>query len=1674
LFGQTTMPATAAEATKHTSTAVASGMIKALGVSNVDRMASAAEELMPGGRALIEDALAVGAGNKRNEVMLDMQINDGMMDGRVPVVDGSTPGTHLTPYNAVHAVLKRSPFQRDIGKHTELLTERDKPFLYASGRSAEQVQMDTYRKMAEITGRTVDDVAKVLGKIDEGMAQAVHAAYYYHKGYSLHRKVITALKAMPVNTLPTWLRGKGFVDRLTQVGARTLTNLRAKELRALVTAKDYTLLRDKVAGFREFDNLTNDIADADLLAYVDEWLTKHEGTLLTEVPLHLPDGRLDPSLPPELREWAENSGDLGYRLALAPPDDLPGQVLYRESRNKDGVLNGMSPWMPFEAERLEDVSLPGRWERLHMQALSGIRQERINWTNRRRFVTEMATGSQRGGVDIPPGLAQRMFDAIMVRASESNVQPRGLSPSSIVQAARSVLRDKEYQGAMRGVSVSDTQLLMVTLKAFRGDLAQVGVTQAFTGSAKVRLPGAGRNMWGQIAENLYPLMRFSVNPVFLTMELVEPYVLGAMRGITVPLRKSGERYQEAVATHESVERLLRSGLNPEGSQMEQAEKLSLMRDVTVFANNRYGKTSRMGKFFDRIAPGDIQRRKSAAMSLQTEKTFGRMMKESMQSIMGDEFNPFWRGLQDSYQTVDDGEIAMKWALENLAFTDSNGTRITSAAQLLNPANLGQRARFALTETPGAMTYRDVADTLDASIRTRSATKNMRATFGEMAEAANAARTAGATPLHAGDILYEEIRSGRMTRADVHALFNDLSMHNGAGGNSNAEQLWLHATGMTSEELKTGWRMFTGTIRGATAAESRVLRDQAIERNMALIRARAMSAGMTEDEWVRLHFQKEGLVRERALKPGQTPVARAGTVADPLFDQRDGWLQTATQPFADAVNNDTTPESIFPPTTAPETLARFSEPDAGEYMYMTMPKTRAARMAEGGISPDYFDYMYSAETFADPGRNPHTSTSGVIGPAATTPEIDAAALELSNVYEALASGKGMADDFTTTTGEVKQIQDLIGELGAAVAAAQQQGKVPIPGGIPSALLSTKEMLDAPSPFDLLSTPGLEALADDIEPGVLPTTYDDVADYSDELPDGFVEDTYTPGSYADKDTPPDGWDDWDDDYDEPFSSWEEEEEGLAVYMQKSADEIAALNKAIADTDAELKAMYPEVATKAASDYDLAVGVGLKPKLDKDSFISQTLADHHDEIETPISDYFEDTAAAAPPPKMGPTLKTLVASADHEVHAQEIQSAYILGKDAGMKGDTSWPSNWEDYASESGEEYVGLVQTAYQQGQKAGQAVPGIDSITPGQALGMGMKTGMQGNGHAYVRIAKKAAPGDVDLDWEHAHKHGDDYDEPDYQIRGIGPDTQVEVLTKEGWKPLREAIPVKGTFPVPPKEFIDLLADPSDVESELMLHGGRAYPPAINEYDAEYLMHRTEKDVSKFWEGAGYAEINTYLRGHQHAQGITMTSSMTQERVAHLDVLVRRSMLPKPTTLWRGVNVSRAVHEFKNADARVILGHNEGDVISDKGYLAHSLDDWRGKQFAERTGYAAGTEAEPHQGVIFEFRAPAGMRVHNIGGWETEHLIARDKPFKILKKTVTKYAPGVESGFGGKHERGNTNHWREITHYVVVEDGPGPHSAGTLPGVHRITMEEATLDEALIVQAEATAAKNPAHM
>jgi len=120
--------------------------------------------------------------------------------------------------------------------------------------------------------------------------------------------------------------------------------------------------------------------------------------------------------------------------------------------------------------------------------------------------------------------------------------PRGLAAGNLWQSTKHLVPPR-----LAG-QFDQRDLLSLMLRAYEGDVRFVGVTQKLTGRAK-RVVGeaTGVNFLGQIAENVYPTIKFRINAVFQTQERIEPIILNAQRGAAVILGRKPSAVDEATA-----------------------------------------------------------------------------------------------------------------------------------------------------------------------------------------------------------------------------------------------------------------------------------------------------------------------------------------------------------------------------------------------------------------------------------------------------------------------------------------------------------------------------------------------------------------------------------------------------------------------------------------------------------------------------------------------------------------------------------------------------------------------------------------------------------------------------------------------------------------------------------------------------------------------------------------------------------------------------------------------------------------------------------------------------------------------------------------------------------------------------------------------------------------------
>jgi hypothetical protein len=252
--------------------------------------------------------------------------------------------------------------------------------------------------------------------------------------------------------------------------------------------------------------------------------------------------------------------------------------------------------------------------------------------------------------------------------------------------------------------------------------------------------------------------------------------------------------------------------------------------------------------------------------------------------------------------------------------------------------------------------------------------------------------------------------------------------------------------------------------------------------------------------------------------------------------------------------------------------------------------------------------------------------------------------------------------------------------------------------------------------------------------------------------------------------------------------------------------------------------------------------------------------------------------------------------------------------------------------------------------------------------------------------------------------------------------------KSWRPLSE---LKGYDPqVPLHQPV-----PFGLERLYVPPGAPENVVGIHPVDIEAMLDEHAKVARVHYKGKGYAPINTHLRGVEYNADYDIED--LDAVIEDLDRLIASGALPVPRRLTRGINLSRIETEFPN-DTLTIDYENlqPGEVFTDEAYQSFSSDYDAAASFAYGGGhvYEIGMVPE-HHAVIVNLDAPVGMNMAFFKGSESEHLIGRGQPLRVMKvkKTETwKQPQGVKL----------------ITTELWVEPDGFQH----LPGVNRLVLEE----------------------
>ena len=281
-----------------------------------------------------------------------------------------------------------------------------------------------------------------------------------------------------------------------------------------------------------------------------------------------------------------------------------------------------------------------------------------------------------------------------------------------------------------------------------------------------------------------------------------------------------------------------------------------------------------------------------------------------------------------------------------------------------------------------------------------------------------------------------------------------------------------------------------------------------------------------------------------------------------------------------------------------------------------------------------------------------------------------------------------------------------------------------------------------------------------------------------------------------------------------------------------------------------------------------------------------------------------------------------------------------------------------------------------------------------------------------------------------------------------DQALEVYTGEGWVPIHQVLG-EGA-PIPKAALRGGYQSQPWLDELFSVAFGKETASSPWAVDFKNMLTTAERGATDDYRGIIYANINTYLRGLDldPTAAMRLGDDRLDELVAFLDDSIQKGVLKEPGTFHRGVNISRAMQEW-GQDIRPEYDKQVGEVIHDPAFVSTSLDEAPATDFATGGGHKF-QQGSDHRGVIVHYELPAGYHMNLIDeGWEAEHLLPRDQPFRVIKRQ------DKAIGRGGN-----------IIHLWVVPDGEP-----RLTGVRRLMLGDPPLAERNLAINQHLAATDP---
>lgn len=587
-----------------------SGVFRSLGVGTYTKLSGRIARLSPDYSVALDDALGVAQGNLLRGVVAD-NIGSDVRAGltALPTDVRDFVNRSVSGYTKV---VPRAKVEKVVGE----MLDRVRPDLAGitdrTGWAAD--------RLATITGMTPEDAARAIGpNPSDKTLQMLHLAYYGHAGDELVAAK-SAAEGIASNL------GRPVAD-ITMLAPDTLTKGRAEEVLRIIDSGDQQALDDAVNRYeilaRKFHGQALEPSK------VRQYIHNVEEILPQEI--KAPRSGRNP-LPPSLGEWRAKYAASGYDLGFAPKD------MVKTIRTPDGAQILTNPFAEFTSAKAP-LTYRNPMGRMVDGLLGGITQTKIINSAEARFKTEAA----KAGLD--PSRAGSIFYDVMDEARNKGISPRGLTLSgNYDDIFRRTLGEEGL--AQLKTKADPTYLVM---KAFEGNLADVGLTQKLTGLAKTKATAGNRNIVAAIAEGIYPTFRFRLSPLFQTQELIESPLWNALRGVS-PFAKATP---EEVNTYHAIADSLRLNYMFEGY----AGVMLAGSDATRSA---MASNTLLGKALSRFP--NVAKFKQDQMLLQTFSENGQRFVDFLSQASPRAL----QAMREAYGTNDARVIAQKFLEERLA------------------------------------------------------------------------------------------------------------------------------------------------------------------------------------------------------------------------------------------------------------------------------------------------------------------------------------------------------------------------------------------------------------------------------------------------------------------------------------------------------------------------------------------------------------------------------------------------------------------------------------------------------------------------------------------------------------------------------------------------------------------------------------------------------------------------------------------------------------------------------------------------------------------------------------------------------------------------------------------------------------------------------------------------